>query len=346
MSLYKRLPSTLLIAVAIVRVVSAVPANTFDGVRTVDVTFQSLETQLTGKLVLPSQVAKRRFPAVLLIAGSDQGADAKIGIARAPRKAFEELAVELAKKGIASYRYDNRCSGASKCKPDTTLQDHNEDAMAALKMLARRAEIDPARIVAIGHDEGGIFASHVAATATAPTKVIGLVTIGMPGRVYHKILRAQEQRRLVEEGKPAAGVNEYLEQFDRLTLAIMSGSADPTHLRIDRNDPIFKPIIANVPYFFNQFQTDPLQVIRGVQVPVLIVQGEKDAHVEVKDANYLNEMLRGQYNTDFAMKTPAEMDHWMRVQKGPASLTVDEATRPLDPAFLSELSDWLAKRFK
>jgi pimeloyl-ACP methyl ester carboxylesterase len=213
-------------------------------------------------------------------------------------------------------------------------------------MLARRAEIDPVRIVVIGHDEGGIFASHAAATVAAPTKVSGLVTIGMPGRVYHKILREQEQKRLVEEGKSPAEVNDYLDQFDRLTVAITSGSADAAQLNIDRNDPIFKPIIGNVTYFFNQFQTDPLQVIRGVQVPVLIVQGEKDALVEVKDANYLNEMLRGQYNVDYTMKTFPEMDHWMRVQKGPATLTIDEPTRPLDPAFLSALSDWLAKRFK
>lgn len=346
MSLYRRLPSNLLIAVVIVGLVSAVPANAFDGVRTVDVTFQSLETQLAGKLALPTQAAKRRFPAVLLVAGSDHGADAKIGIARAPRKAFEELAVELSKKGIASFRYDNRCTGSSKCKPESTLQDHNEDAVAAFKMLARRAEIDPARIVVIGHDEGGIFASHAAATVTAPAKVSGLVTIGMPGRVYHKILRDQEQRRLVEEGKSPAEVNEYLDQFDRLAVAITSGSADAAQLKIDRNDPIFKPILGNVTYFFNLFQTDPLQVIRGVQVPVLIVQGEKDALVEVKDANYLSEMLRGQYNTDYTMKTFPEMDHWMRVQKGPTTLTIDEPTRPLDPAFLSALSDWLAKRFK
>ena len=57
-------------------------------------------------------------------------------------------------------------------------------------------------------------------------------------------------------------------------------------------------------------------------------------------------MLRVQYNADYKMKTFPEMDHWMRVQKGPATLTVDESKRPLDPAFLSALSDWLAKRFK
>ena len=302
--------------------------------------------RLTGKLLLPRQVAKRRFPVVLMISGSDQGADAKIGIARAPRAAFEELAAELARKGIASYRYDNRCSGASKCKPNATLQDHNEDAVTALKMLSQRAEIDPARIVAIGHDEGGIFASHVAASGKPQSKVVGLVTIGMPGRLYHKILRAQEQRRLVEEGKSQSEVADYLDQFDRLTVAITGGSAETGQLKIDGNDPLFKPIIGNVHYFFNQFQTDPLQVIRGVQVPVLILQGEKDAHVEVKDAVYLNEILKGQYNSDLTMKTVPEMDHWMRVQKGPASLTIDGPGRPLDPVFLSELNEWLAKRFK
>ena len=322
------------------------PAN--NGLRTEAIKFVNNEIELSGTLSLPKATpARRRFPAVILISGSDQGKDAKFGIARAPRAAFAELSADLVRKGIAVLRYDNRCSGKSGCKPDSTIQDHNEDALAALKMLAKRLEIDPARIVLVGHDEGGIFASHAAAPpARDPVKALGLVTIAMPGRLYSKILRTQEQLRLAAEGKSESDMADYLAQFDRLASAVTSGGAnDLSKLDIDTRDPMLALIGGNVHYFFNQFLTDPLQVLRAVRVPVLIIHGEKDAYLETKEAVYLNEIQKGQYNPDLTMKILPQMDHWMRVGSSNRELNADEASRPLDPAFVATLTDWLTKHF-
>lgn len=318
------------------------------GLRSEEVKFISKETEIVGTLVLPKASAtRRRFPAVILIGGSNQGKNDKFVIARAPRAAFAEITNELAQKAIAVLRYDARCSGKSGCKPDTILQDHNEDAQAALKMLSRRADIDPNRIILIGHDEGGIFASHAAVPTPKETvKAMGLVTIAMPGRVYSKILREQEQRRIVAEGKSESDVADYLAQFDRLASAVTSGAtSDIAKLELDKRDPMLALIAGNVHYFFNQFLTDPLQVMRAVRVPVLIIQGEKDAYVDSKEAVFLNEVQKGQYNSDLTVKILPQMDHWMRIGEKDAGLTLDEPSRPLDPAFISTLTEWLTKRF-
>jgi len=318
------------------------------GLRSEDVKFTSKETEIVGTLVLPkASTTRRRFPAVILISGSNQGKGDKFIVARSPRAAFTELTNELAQKGIAVLRYDPRCTGKSGCKPDLTLQDHNEDAQAALRMLARRAEIDPARIVLIGHDEGGIFASHAAVPVPRETaRPMGLVTIAMPGRVYSKILREQEQRRLVAEGKSESDVADYLAQFDRLASAVTSGGTnDIAKLEIDKRDPILALIAGNVHYFFNQFITDPLQVLRAVRVPVLVIHGERDAYLDSKEAVFLNEVQKGQYNPDLTLKILPQMDHWMRIGDKNSELTLDDPSRPLDPAFISTLTEWLTKRF-
>lgn len=318
------------------------------GLRSEEVKFINKETEIAGTLVLPKASAtRRRYPAVILISGSNQGKEDKFVVARSPRAAFTEITNQLTQKGIAVLRYDPRCTGKSGCKPDLTLQDHNEDAQAALRMLSRRTEIDPARIVLIGHDEGGIFASHAAVPMARETaKAMGLVTIAMPGRIYSKILREQEQRRIVAEGKTESDVADYLAQFDRLASAVTSGgTSDIARLEIDKRDPMLALIAGNVHYFFNQFLTDPLQVMRAVRVPVLIIHGEKDVYLDSKEAVFLNEVQKGQYNPDLTMKILPQMDHWMRIGDKESGLTLDDPSRPLDPAFISTLTDWLTKHF-
>ena len=354
-----RWPASLLVLLAflptglVTGAVQEVPSRTPEpkissSLRVEDVKFTSNETEIAGTLVLPrASAARRRFPAVILISGSNQVKDEKFGIARAPKAAFAELTNELAQKGIAVLRYDNRCTGKSGCKPEVTLQDHNEDAQAAIRMLAKRTEVDPARIVLIGHDEGGIFASHAAAPPTRdPVKAMGLVTIAMPGRIYSKTLRLQEQRRLIAEGKSESQVADYMAQFDQLVSAIVSGSSsDISKLDLDKRDPMLATIAGNVHYFFNMFLTDPLQVMRAVHVPVLIIHGGKDAFIDPKEAVFLNEIQKGQYNADLTMKILPEMDHWMRIADKNSELAIDDPARPLDPAFISTLTDWLTKRF-
>jgi pimeloyl-ACP methyl ester carboxylesterase len=87
--------------------------------------------------------------------------------------------------------------------------------------------------------------------------------------------------------------------------------------KIDPKDPLFALLVRNRDYFFHAFINDPLQVIRGVEVPVLIVQGEKDAQIDGVSGSpqYLAETLKRQYHGDATMQLLPEMDHWLRRPK-------------------------------
>ncbi|MEP7270982.1 MAG: alpha/beta hydrolase [Acidobacteriota bacterium] len=317
------------------------------GVRAEKVKFENNGVSLGGTLFIPKPIAGKRAPALLLISGSDHHRKGAVPIARAPLTAFSEIGALLAGNGIVAFNYDTRCNGTSDCKSESTPHDYASDAIAAYGYLSRRAEVDAAKILILGHDEGGCFAASVASNPAEGTqKAIGVVLIAVPGRTYGKVLREQAGKRLDQAGKTPAEIGAYLARFDALANSLASGSLDPKTSDIDVQDPLFGQFIANRAYLFHLFVNDPLQVVRSIETPVLIIQGEKDAHIGVRDAQYLKESLGRQYNENVTFELLPEMDHWMRASKGAVLLRDEEATGPLDPLLLTTLNGWIAKRLK
>ena len=301
--------------------------------------------KLSGTLLLPKPSPAKRSPAILLIAGSNLGdSSGRIGVT--PDAAWRELAARLADRGLVVMHYQGRCQVGSGCGSDVSPHDMAEDAGAALAFLRRRAEVDPGRVILLGHDEGGLFATTIAShQKEEKEKLLGLILVGTPGRTYVKVLREQAEKRLAANKASAEKANEYLAAFDQAIASAASGGSDK--VAIETKDPILSQIGKHAIYFFHLAINDPLQLVRTIELPMLIVQGKKDAQVGERDAQYLNESMSRQYHGDVRLEILPEMDHWMRVQKGgPDILAVDDPARPLDPAFTALLDEWIAKRLK
>jgi pimeloyl-ACP methyl ester carboxylesterase len=315
--------------------------------RTEEVNFSGLDAslKLSGTLLLPKTGPAKRSPAVLLIAGSNLG-NSTGRIAISPDAAWRELAAKLADRGLVVMSYQGRCLVGSGCGSEVSPHDIAEDAGAALAFLRRRAEVDPGRIILLGHDEGGLFATTIASQQMEEKeKILGLIMVGTPGRTYVKLLREQAQKRLAANKVSAEKTNEYLAIFDQAVATATGGAKD--QVAIGTKDPILSQIGKYSIYFFHLSVNDPLQLVRSIEVPTLIIQGKKDAQVSERDAQYLNESMSRQYHGDLRLEILPEMDHWMRVQKGePDILAGDDPARPLDPALIALLDEWIAKRLK
>lgn len=316
-----------------------------DTARTEQVKFDSHGLKLAGTIVIPKAPVGRKLPAVLLISGSNHQGPGLAPIARAPIRAFTDLASLLSGRGFVVFSYEARCNGASECRAESTPHDYSADAASAFNFLSRRKEVDAGRVIALGHDEGGTFAAALAAQVSAqPTKLLGLILVGAPGRTYNKVIRDQAQRRLTQQGKTAAEISAYLGKLDSLGNSLASGMIDPRIAKDDPNDPLIKHLITGRHYFFHLFVNDPLQVTRGIEVPVLIIQGEKDAHIGVKDAQYIKESMDRQHHPDVTLEVLPSMDHWMRTQTAVVFSDEEPTAGPLDRGFVAVLSAWLAKR--
>ena len=132
------------------------------------------DNRLAGTLTLPK--AMRAVPAVILVSDvGPQDRDATLH----DHKPFAVLADYLARKGIASLRYDDRGVGKSTGTfANGTTMDFATDAFAAVDFLKKQKEINPAAIGIIGHGEGGLIAPIV---ATKRDDVAFIVLMAAPG---------------------------------------------------------------------------------------------------------------------------------------------------------------------
>jgi dienelactone hydrolase len=126
------------------------------------VTFTSGGARLSGELISPG--ATGRHPAVVMIQGSGPST----------REAYREQAEYLAEHGVSALIYDKRGNGESTGNSDYRYSQLADDARAAVAMLARRPEVEPAAIGVWGFGEGASIAPMAAAGNTQVKAVMVL----------------------------------------------------------------------------------------------------------------------------------------------------------------------------
>jgi pimeloyl-ACP methyl ester carboxylesterase len=129
----------------------------------IPVTFHNGSVVLAGTLAMPRTPG--RHPGVVIIHGS--GPQSRWGTNR-------YIADRFARAGIAALAYDKRGSGDSTGNWRTAgYDDLARDALAAIALMAARADVDSARIGINGHSEGGLVAPLAA--SLAPRRVAFVV---------------------------------------------------------------------------------------------------------------------------------------------------------------------------
>ncbi len=116
--------------------------------------------QLAGTLTLPKEKSHSGHPAVILV--SDNGPHDRDATA-SDHRPFAVIADYLTRQGIAVLRYDDR--GIGKSTGEHTFghtRDFATDAWSAIDFLAKRTDIDGAKLGIIGHGEGALIATMVA----------------------------------------------------------------------------------------------------------------------------------------------------------------------------------------
>ena len=134
--------------------------------------------QLAGTLTLPE--GDGPFPAAVLITGSGpQNRDEEI----MNHRPFLVIADHLSRSGIAVLRFDDRGVGESEGDyGSATSRDFAGDAWSGYNYLAARGEIDSSRIGLVGHSEGGIIATMLAAEHGDISFIVLLAGLGVPSR--------------------------------------------------------------------------------------------------------------------------------------------------------------------
>lgn len=269
--------------------------------------FPSLDpsVKLAGTLTIPE--GQGPFPAVVLVSGSGpQNRDeALMG-----HRPFWVLADHLSRKGIAVLRYDDR--GTAESTGDfsaATTEDFAKDAQGALAFLRQDPRIDGERLGIVGHSEGGLIATMLAASPEKLAHVVLMAGPGVPGDIVletqsRAIARASgitNEKDLDFVGMKALmqaiKANAPQEEIDRLikqaakeaTESAQAEEEAEASKKEDEKDDESVPMLAatykmfSTPWFRYFLSYDPRVDLRKARCAVLAVIGEKDLQVLVDD---------------------------------------------------------------
>jgi pimeloyl-ACP methyl ester carboxylesterase len=252
----------------------------------------SVNSLLNGSLYTPSQQSKK-LNLVILIAGSgptDRNGN-QMGLAN---NSLKLLAEALANNGIAVYSYDKRIFAqmASGKLDEVSLSFDNfiDDAKAVIQFFKNQKKYH--NITVAGHSEGALI-GMVAANGNADA----YISIAGAGRPIDEVL-------LEQIGKQAPFLKE---EVKKNLETLKSGST--FELKNQMLASLFRASVQ--PYMISWIKYNPQTEIKKLQIPTLLINGDKDIQVSVQDAQLLQ-----QAKPEAQLKIIPNMNHVFKEIKG------------------------------
>jgi dienelactone hydrolase len=227
---------------------------------------------LPGTLSLP--VGKGPFPAVILVHGSGPNdRDESIGA----NKPFRDLASGLASKGVAVLRYEKRTKQyaaklAASLEGFTVKEETITDALEAVSLLRKTEGIDPNRVFVLGHSLGGMLVPRI---GTGNSDIAGFIIMAGAARPLEDLMLEQTLYQASLAGELSAEDKSKIEEVKRQVAAVKNlSSASPSKGLL---------LYAPTSYWLDLQGYNPATVAKTLKQPMLILQGEQDCQVNLKD---------------------------------------------------------------
>ncbi len=290
-----------------------------------DVTVGSDEWKLPGTLTVPA--GKGPFPGIVLVHGSGgNDRDETVGGA----KVFKDLAEGLASRGIVVLRYEKRTrqySGKMAGLANFTVKEETtEDALRAAALLRTQPEVDPKRVFLLGHSLGGNMAPRI---AQADAKLAGLVILAGNVRALEDAIIEQSEYL----GAPAADLQVMRNQAAKVK-ALEPADTDAPPLRVG-------PVSAPVSYWLDLKGYDPTALAKKLTVPMLILQGERDYQVTMKEFEQWKSALSARKNVTF--RSYPALNHLFVAGEGKSMPAEYEKPGHVAPEVIDDIAKFVAK---
>ena len=250
-----------------------------------------METKLSGTLSVP-HVGKGPYPAVLLIWDSGPLDRNSFGI-------FTDIAHFLAEEGYCVLRFDKRGIGKSQGFFSTHAQPEEiADLRNAIDFLKSLPKVDKSRIAVVGHSEGGFYATYLAGTDENIRACVILSAISSMNPVKDDFMKL---KKFVEKLVPDD--SRYLES----AIKTIKHSREIVKDKGDWITILGKKVFTRKMKLEDNY--DPLETIKKVEVPVLILHGRKDEINLQEEVVALGDALASSGNENFTTIYFGELNH-------------------------------------
>lgn len=250
------------------------------------ITIKSGKYELPAMLTVPKDSVN--VPLVVFVHGSGpHDMDESIGA----NKPFQDLALGLASKGIASIRYVKRTliypqdfKGAATVKDEVL-----DDAIAVLNYAKTVPQVDANKLYVFGHSLGGMLAPRI---ATLDPSVKGLVLAAAPARKLQDLM-AEQSKDAYAQSKDTSKVGAKLLAEG---IALLNKTKTFTG-----NTPAQDSLYLGLPtaYWADLNAMDQTAIAKKLPQRILVLQGGHDFQVGETDYLLWQKALKSKRNADF-----------------------------------------------
>jgi dienelactone hydrolase len=283
-----------------------------------DVVIGDDQWKLPGTLLVPSGAGP--FPAVVLVHSSGpHDRDEKVGGTRP----FRDMAEGLATRGIAVLRYDKRTFvHAAECAADrnmTMTSETVDDAVRAAALLRTQPGIDPRRVFVLGHSQGGYMIPRI---MHADAALAGVVVLAGNVRPLEELIVEQTEYLLGMNGAPTATQQKQLDALRRDPWIAFPGVPDA--------------------YKADLKAYNPVELAKASPVPMLILQGERDYQVTMKDFGLWKTGLATRSGVTY--RSFPKLNHLFTGGEGKSTPKEYEQPGHVAPEVIETVAAWIAPK--
>ncbi len=261
----------------------------------------------TGILSLPKSTQK--LPLILIVPGSGPvDKDLSIG----SNKIYKDLAWGIASSGIAVFRYDKRTlnyqekliQSDSSGEKFTVQNEYLEDLKAIFIQLKKRPEIDSKKIILLGHSQGGYLIPLI------HQKIKGFAGyISLAGTLREIPELAIEQVNYLS----ALDGSDSDSTIRASVIQQMFQSTSKEVFKMTSNKQVMGPHTLHYWQYLANY--NPRVAVLKIKQPILVLQGERDYQVPMKDFEIWKSTIGFKSNASF-LSFP-QLNHLFMAGEGP-----------------------------
>ncbi|HKK13019.1 MAG TPA: alpha/beta hydrolase [Flavobacteriaceae bacterium] len=278
----------------------------------------SINNFVDGTLLTPN--SKKKPILAILIAGSgptDRNGNQNF----LKNNALKKLAKSLSNHGIATFRYDKRVVKqivTGNIDKNTTFDDFVTDATSVIEYFKETNAYS--KIYVIGHGQGSLVGM-----LAGKGRIDGFVSLAGAGQSIDKVIIEQVQKTAPQ----------YTEDAKRVFGIMRSGKTTSDY------PPVLYSLfnIEIQPFMMNWMEYDPKEVIKSLNVPILIINGTKDLRVSVEESKMLKEAA-----PEADLKIIDKMNHVLFIIEGDNldnAKSYNESARNISQELVSDILEFI-----
>ena len=290
--------------------------------QTEEILFNTQEVQISkwvdGTLLTPNNTTNPKL--AIIIAGSgptDRNGNQNF----LKNNSLKKLAEGLSKNGIATFRYDKRVVKQIKqgsFNNDIVFDDFIKDATDVINFFKMQNRFSG--IYVIGHSQGSLVGM-----VASKENVDGFISLAGAGQNIGDVIIEQVNKTapmLKTDTERVVGILKEGKTTNDYPMALAS---------------MFNKDIQ--PFMINWMSYNPVEVLKDLQIPILIINGTKDLQVSTEEAKLLKNA-----NENAQLKIIDKMNHVLFIIEGDDlenSKSYNEANRSISPSLVDDITSFI-----